>query len=141
MDEWLSGWREGGTVGGGMNGWMVDGFSNEYLYWLLFNSTVPSSAPTGFIVLATSVESLSMTWNELPCSDWNGLIEYIIQYSRNDGNPATIIVVEGSNTTTHTISGLTTCTNYSLTIAAKNSAGNGPFSPSVHTLTMPKGTV
>ena len=85
----------------------------------------PSTAPTGFAVLSKGSSSVTLTWNELPCSDQNGqLLGYIISHTPDGGTTSTAALPIGSNE----ITGLTSCAKYTFTIAAWNSAGIGPFS-------------
>ena len=92
----------------------------------------PSTAPTGFAVLSKDSTSVTLTWDELPCSDQNGpLLGYVISHIPYGGVPSTAALPIGSNE----ITGLMSCTKYTFTIAAWNSAGIGPFSPQLTIIT------
>ena len=92
----------------------------------------PSTAPTGFAVLSKGSSSVTLTWNELKCSNQNGLLlGYVISYTPNGGTTTTAALPTGSNE----ITGLTSCTRYTFTIAAWNSAGIGPYSPQLAIIT------
>ena len=68
--------------------------------------------------------SLQILWNEVNCLDTNGPIQhYIIRTTGSDGEKS-----NSSSTRQFTISDLTPNQEYSVQVAAVNSAGNGPFS-------------
>ena len=71
-----------------------------------------------------------MSWQppfEINC---NGTITgYVIQYARVGSNDN--MIVNAANGTFFTISGLHACAEYSVTVAAVNANGTGPFSESV----------
>ena len=92
----------------------------------------PSTAPTGFSALSKDSSSVTLTWDELPCSDQNGpLLGYVISHAPDGGTASTAALPIGSNK----IAGLTSCAKYTFTIAAWNSAGFGPFSPQLAIIT------
>ena len=84
----------------------------------------PSAPPNGVSADATST-AISVQWGSVPCIHQNGQITgYSVRYG-----------VMGSNTETMNaagnvamISGLETSTNYSVEVAAVNSAGVGEYS-------------
>ena len=68
--------------------------------------------------------SLQILWNEVNCLDTNGPIQhYIINTVGSDGEETNT-----SFTRQFTTSDLTPNQEYSVRVAAVNSAGNGPFS-------------
>ena len=89
-----------------------------------YNSTVPSSPPQNVMVTSVNLASLMVSWDPSPPIDHNGPITYMIQYSR--GGTSDIMNVNSG--TTHTISGLVAYVDYSVTVAAVNVNGTGPFS-------------
>ena len=89
-------------------------------------------APTGFAVVSKDSSSVTLTWDELPCSVQNGpLSGYVISHTPDGGTTSTAALPIGSNE----ITGLTSCTKYTFTIAAWNSAGIGTFSPELAIIT------
>ena len=93
-----------------------------------YNSTAPSSPPLNVMVTSVDPASLMVSWQPPPPIDHNGPITgYMIQYTRvGSSNPMTM---EGNSGIT--ISGLVAFVNYSVTVAAVNSAGTGTFSDPV----------
>ena len=71
-----------------------------------------------------------MSWQPPLEVNCNGPITgYMIQYARvgSDDN----MIVNVPNETTHVLSGLFACVEYSVTVAAVNAKGTGPFSKPV----------
>ena len=97
-----------------------------------YNSTVPSSSPLNVTVTSVDPASLGVSWKpplEINC---NGPIDHVIQYTMV-GTSDTMSENVNSGTA-HTISGLVAYVNYSVTVAAVNVNGTGPFSnPMVET--------
>ena len=79
--------------------------------------------------------TITVQWEPADCIHRNGdITSYLLQYE----------VQESGNTQTHTaigaqstISNLMSSTNYSIKVAAVNSAGTGKFSPAIITVTLP----
>ena len=71
-------------------------------------------------------------WGEVPCADQNGAITgYSVQYGvMGSGNTQTI-TVDGADVTQTTIENLMSSTNYSIEVAAVNSAGTGVYSDTI----------
>ena len=91
-----------------------------------YNSTVPSSSPLNVMVTSVNPASLEVSWQQPPVIYHNGLITYDIQYTRVGSSDT---MSENVNSgTTHTISGLVAYVDYSVTVAAVNVNGTGPFS-------------
>ena len=68
-----------------------------------------------------------VSWQPPPVIDHNGMITgHVIQYTRVGSSD--IMSVNVNNGTTHTISGLVAYVDYSVTVAAMNVNGTGPFS-------------
>ena len=90
-----------------------------------YNSTVPSSPPKNVMVTSVNPASLRVSWQPLPIISHNGPITgHVIQYTR--GGTSNMMNVNSS--TTQTISGLVPYVDYSVTVAARNVNGTGPFS-------------
>ena len=101
--------------------------------------TEPSAAPTGFKVVSMNSSSVTLTWNELPCSAQNGpLLGYVISYTPDGGTTPTTETAIGSN---HQLTGLTPCTRYTLSISARNDAGTGDSSMPLVVVTNGNGKV
>ena len=94
---------------------------------VMYNSTVPSLPPQNVMVTSTDPASLRVSW-QLPSDIYhNGpIIGHVIQYTRIGLNVMMNMDVDSG--TTHTISGLVACTEYSVRVAAKTVNGTGPFS-------------
>ena len=95
-----------------------------------YNSTVPSSSPRDVVVKSVNPASLMVSWRLPTNRNRNGPITgYVIQYTRvGSSDMMSVIVTSG---TTHTISGLSVSTQYSVTVAAMTVNGTGPFSNAV----------
>ena len=91
-----------------------------------YNFTAPSSPPLSVMVTSVNPASLRVSWQPPPPIDHNGAITgYMIQYTRDDGS-SDPMTMEGNSGTT--LSGLVAFVDYSVTVAAVNSAGTGTFS-------------
>ena len=93
-----------------------------------YNSTVPSSPPQSVMVTSVNPASLMVSWQPPPPVNHNGPITgHVIQYTRA-GLSDMISVNVNSGTTQYIISGLAAYVNYSVTVAAMNVNGTGPYS-------------
>ena len=96
-----------------------------------YNFTVPSSPSQNVMVTSVNPASLMVSWQPPSETDHNGMITgYVIQYTRV-GSSDMMSVNVNSGTTQYTISGLVAFVMYSVTVAAVNSDGTGPFSNSM----------
>ena len=97
-----------------------------------YNSTVPSSPPLNVMVTSVYPVSLMVSWQPLPEIELNGQITgYVVQYTKLSDimSDSSYIMSENVNSgTTHIISELVAYVNYSVTVAAVNVNGIGPFS-------------
>ena len=94
------------------------------------NSTVPGSPPQSITIVSIDPASLKVSW-EPPMESHNVPITgYVIQYVK-DGTQEMIKDIKDISGTTHTISGLVACAEYSVKVAAMNDDSIGPFSESV----------
>ena len=91
------------------------------------NSTVPKLPPQNVTVTSTDPASLTVNW-ELPSelSHHGPITGHVIQYTRVGSNDK--ISKDVDSGTTHTISGLVACTEYSVSVATKTASGTGPYS-------------
>ena len=78
------------------------------------------------MITSVNPASLGVSWQESPMIDHNGPIDHVIQYTRVGLND--VISINVNSETTHIISGLVAYVNYSVTVAATNVNGTGPFS-------------
>ena len=89
--------------------------------------TAPSSPPENIEVLTADAASLQVSWQPPQDNHCNGQITgYVIQYARVGSDDKMIMNVP--NVTELIISGLFACAQYSVTVAAVNVNGTGPFS-------------
>ena len=82
--------------------------------------------------------SLVVQWGAVDCADHNGNITgYSVRY-QVVGSPNTqrVVSVSGSGTTETMISSLMPSTNYSIEVAAVNSAGTGEYGNPINQLTL-----
>ena len=93
-------------------------------------SAVPSGSPTAVSTTSTST-TFTVHWEPADCIDRNGVITgYSVQYEvMESGTNETLSVTDGS-TLQLLIEDLSSSTNYSVAVAAVNSAGTGPYSDS-----------
>ena len=97
-------------------------------------STVPSGAPNGVEEVSTASNSITVRWEEVDCLLRNGIITgYTAQAVRNGVVEGTASV--GGDARQATISELESSTEYSVQVAAVNSAGTGPFSSPITVMT------
>ena len=88
-----------------------------------FTRTVPSTSAQNVMVTSVNPASLMVSWE----TDHIGRITgHVIQYTRLGSSD--MMSVNVSSGSTHTISGLVACVNYSVKVAAVNVYGTGPFS-------------
>ncbi|CAI8056555.1 Receptor-type tyrosine-protein phosphatase delta, partial [Geodia barretti] len=98
---------------------------------------VPSAAPVSLSVGKTSFSTITFQWGEVPCADQNGDITgYSVRYEVVRGpNTGTVVKITGGSISKTTISNLDPSTNYSIQVAAVNSAGTGEYSDSITAMT------
>ena len=90
-------------------------------------STAPSGAPNGVAEVSTATNSITGRWEAVDCLLRNGMVTGYTAWAVRNG------VVEGTTSVggdarQATISGLESSTEYSVQVAAVNSAGIGLFS-------------
>ena len=95
-----------------------------------YDSTAPSSPPQNVMVASFDPSSLMVSWQPPPAIDHNGPITgYVINYTRVGSSD--MMSVNVTSGTVYTISELVTYVIYSVTVAAMNVNGTGPFSNSI----------
>ena len=88
-------------------------------------SLAPSSPPTFVNVSEVTSSSITVQWGPVDCIHRNGDITgYLVQYGEVEGTEALLRVVNSQVT----ITGLTPFTQYTVSVAAVNSAGTGVYS-------------
>ena len=93
-----------------------------------YYSTVPSSPPQNVMVISVNPASLMVSWQLPSTINYNGPITgHVIRYT--GGGTSDMMNVNIG--TTHIISGLVAFVDYSVTVAAVNVNGTGPFSNAV----------
>ena len=97
------------------------------LVLLLLIFTVPSAPPSSVMVTDVTSTTITVQWGPVPCIHQNGAITgYSVRYGEI-GETLTTINVTGASAM-QTISNLVPSTNYSIEVAAGNSAGTGNYS-------------
>ena len=93
----------------------------------MLSSTAPTGAPDGISEVSVTANSITVQWGEVPCIDRNGEITgYTVEVTLS-GMVVATENVDGS-AREGTVTGLTPATAYTVTVAAFNSVGTGPFS-------------
>ena len=92
------------------------------------STAAPSVAPTSLRVSGVNASSITVQWDTVPCIEQNGNITgYLFRYSYENSQNY-IISISGENMTEAAIPRQPT--EYSVSVAAVNGAGTGPFSSS-----------
>ena len=98
----------------------------QFNSWFVLSSTAPTGAPDGVSEGPVTANSITVQLGEVPCVDRNGEITgYTVEVTLSGMVVATENVNDGSR---GTVSGLIPATDYTVTVAAVNSVGTGPFS-------------
>ena len=93
---------------------------------------VPSAAPTSVSVSEVTSSSITVQWEAVDCIHQNGDITgYSVRYGEIGSAEREKTVSMTSSVTMYTITGLSTFTNYSIEVAAVNSAGAGVYSDDI----------
>ena len=100
---------------------------------MVLSLTAPSTPPSSVTVTDVTSSTISVQWGSVPCIHQNGDITgYSVQYEvMGSGNTQIGMVSGDSSGGMTTISGLTPSTNYSIRVAAVNSAGTGVYNDTV----------
>ena len=89
-------------------------------------STAPSSSPSFISSTRVNVSSITVQWEEIPCTDRNGEITNYRVHTLRGAMVERTTNVPG-DTREATFSGLSPSTWYTVQVAAVNGAGIGPF--------------
>ena len=97
--------------------------------WCVLFSAAPSGPPTSVYATSTS-SSITVQWGIVECIHRNGDITgYSVQYGVvGSGSTQTMNISPEASVTEATISSVMSSTNYSIQVAAVNSAGIGVYS-------------
>ena len=96
----------------------------------------PSAGPTSVSVSEATSSSITVQWGAVDCIHRNGDITgYSVQYGIQGNGSTQTVNVSGSGATMREVSGLTASTEYSIGVAAVNSAGTGVYSNVIMQLT------
>ena len=95
----------------------------------------PNAPPSDVTRHSTSSTSILVQWDDVPEADQNGIIlKYIVTYTElPNGSPQYQVV--NAPTTQAKLTGLNEYTNYSITVFASTSKGNGNVSEAIIVLT------
>ena len=98
--------------------------------------TEPSSPPTDFSVMATSSESVIVSWGPPPPAAQNGIITlYILTCQSEERNEDLTMTMKFPEEGEYSLSGFRPATTYSCTVLAITGGGSGP--PAMQTITLP----
>jgi hypothetical protein len=104
--------------------------------FIIGTPTTTSSVPSMPTNLTSSIRAASIAILDLSWTAPSGpVVEYIIEYTMNQGVPQTIHT--GNNTNTYTLAGLVYNTNYSIRVAAVNGIGIGSYSTAIQAMPAP----
>ena len=106
-----------------------------------FSITVPSQPPSGFILAATTSESITASWQLPPKDSRNGIIiGYKLFYKEKGSSGAgSSKLINSQSTRSQEVTGLDKYTDYGFQILAFTSVGDGPKSTAVYEKTKEAG--
>ena len=102
---------------------------------------VPSSPPTNVSVVDFTSTSITITWDEVPAIDRNGIItEYEVEYNQStfDINTTQTVRVNSSSRMVQ-LTALHEYVNYSIQVRAYTEVGFGPYSDDIYERTLEDG--
>ena len=100
------------------------------------SSPAPSSPPTSVSTSDVTSSSITVQWGAVDCIHRNGDITgYSVRYGVQGSGSTQTESVSGGATTERTVSGLESSSNYSIEVAAVNSAGTGVYSDPIIRIT------
>lgn len=100
----------------------------QYFGVILIIATAPTSYPTLHSVTSISPSIVNLTWNEVDCSEQNGMIVgYAVQYYV--GTEIDSFWLDYPTSSYYIIRELTPGKVYTYKVAAANKVGFGPYSP------------
>ena len=95
------------------------------MLWLNILSTAPTSCPVNVTAGIVTAKRFTVFWEEVPCLHRNGEINGYTVVARALGEADRVNVSDGGNREA-TFSGVTPNIQYTVYVAAVNSAGTGP---------------
>ena len=99
------------------------------LRMLCTSHAVPSATPTLLGLLSATPSTIALQWGAVECTHSNGPITgYSLRYTEVSSGREETVSVPG---TIFTFTGLTSTTEYRVSVAAINSGGSGPYTESV----------
>ena len=107
-----------------MTGMEAQIFNTQTLRFI--SSTAPSGSPTEINEVAVTPNTLTVQWGEVPCLHRNGEITGYIVEAITSGEVVRTVNVNDSDARRATVTGLNSSTQYTVQVAAVNSAGAGP---------------
>ena len=99
-------------------------FNTQILRFI--SSAAPSGSPTGTNEVAVTSNTITVQWGEVPCLHRNGEITGYIVEATTSGDVVRTVNVPDGNARELTLSELASSTQYTVQVAAVNSAGTGP---------------
>ena len=93
---------------------------------LVLLCTAPSGPPGPITLVTVTPNSATVQWGEVPCLQRNGEITDYTVTATNSGGMVEVTASVDVDARQDTISGLSPLTPYTVSVAAVNSAGNGP---------------
>ena len=97
--------------------------------WCTILHSAPTAAPSNVSVTEVTSSTITVQWEMVPCTHQNGPITgYSVRYGVMGSGSTQTEAVSGTSETETTISNLASSTNYSIQVAAINSAGTGNYS-------------
>ena len=93
-------------------------------------SIAPTISVNAVIILSDEARSITVSWDEVPCSGQNGPITgYLLYYSSTMFSNT--INITGRDNRQYNLTTLTPYTNYTMTVTPYNDGGTGPASSKV----------
>ena len=109
-----------------------------YDYVVFTLSAVPTSSVSNITISSVEARSMTVSWDEVPCSGQNGLISGYLLYYTNTTFSETVNITGGDNRQ-YNLTTLTPYTNYTVTVIAYNDGGTGPTSNEISQKTVEAG--
>ena len=105
-------------------------FSYSQLLYCSTLSIVFTSSVNSVAISSVEVRSMTVSWDEVPCSGQNGPITGYLLYYTNTTFSDTVNITGGDNRQ-YNLTTLTPYTNYTVTVIAYNDVGTGPASSEI----------
>ena len=93
-------------------------------------SIAPTSSVSNITISSVKARSMTVSWDEVPCSGQNGPITGYLLYYTNTRFSDTVNIT-GEDNRQFNLTTLTPYTNYTVTVIAYNDGGTGPASKEV----------